>query len=489
MNKPYFSHKKFIILFFIIAILSLIVSPDINAQITKKDVNAIVNSFMGRTSVKTGCEDDYSIYDLLIITPSKFTRSLYPLVTHKNNMGVSTRLVTLSEVYDRVSWQGRDNPEKIKYFIKTAIEEWGIKYVLLVGSFRYMPIRYVHNYYQWEYNNTIFYIESKFLSDLYFADIYDENGDFSSWDSNGNGVYGEWLVNKTADDTIDLYPDVYLGRIPCRNNFELRIVVKKIINYERTKCSDSWFKKIVVVGGDTYPAKAFDPNWTAYEGEEINQMVLENMSGFEPVKLWASDGTLTGPKDAIKAINMGCGFINFEGHATPVSWAAHPPNDESIFIQGLSTMNMKYLFNGKKLPICIVGGCNPLQFDTNFANIFKDPFSLYTWAPECWGWKLTRKWGGGSIATLGPTGLGMNKEDKVAFSGGNDFLTPSFFWEYNINGTDILGEVWGKTICHYLNKYPINWSEIASGDSSVDARTVQQWVLFGDPSLKIGGYS
>jgi len=42
-------------------------------------------------------------------------------------------------------WYGRDNPEKIKYFIKTAVEQWGIKYVMLVGDYKKIPVRYVYN--------------------------------------------------------------------------------------------------------------------------------------------------------------------------------------------------------------------------------------------------------------------------------------------------------------------------------------------------------
>jgi hypothetical protein len=46
----------------------------------------------------------------------------------------------------------------------------------------------------------------------------------------------------------------------------------------------------------------------------------------------------------------------------------------------------------------------------------------------------------------------------------------------------------GNTISDYLDHFPINWSQCATNDSADDAKTVQQTVLFGDPSLKIGGY-
>ncbi|MGF3555146.1 MAG: hypothetical protein ACQXXF_07790, partial [Thermoplasmatota archaeon] len=57
------------------------------------------------------------------------------------------------------------------------------------------------------------------------------------------------------------------------------------------------------------------------------------------------------------------------------------------------------------------------------------------------------------------------------------------------NGTRILGDAWGHSITNYLNNYPINWSTPSSKDYAIDAKTVQEWVLFGDPSLRIGGYA
>jgi hypothetical protein len=96
---------------------------------------------------------------------------------------------------------------------------------------------------------------------------------------------------------------------------------------------------------------------------------------------------------------------------------------------------------------------------------------------------------GGSIATIGCTGLGMSKEDKESFSGAGDYLEPTFFHEFGVNGTTILGKAWGNAISDYLNHYPIDWNTPAAKDSAIDAKTVQQWALFGDPSLKIGGYS
>ena len=76
--------------------------------------------------------------------------------------------------------------------------------------------------------------ESSFISDLYYSDIYkiiDNKTVFDDWDSNGNGIFAEW--NEQGKDILDLTPDVHIGRLPCRYDFEVKIMVDKIINYEK----------------------------------------------------------------------------------------------------------------------------------------------------------------------------------------------------------------------------------------------------------------
>ena len=75
-----------------------------------------------------------SNFDLLIIAPKHFIRYIQPLAIHKEKYGLKTKIVDIEDVYFEMFWKGRDEAEKVKYFIKQAIEEWGIKYVLLFGG-------------------------------------------------------------------------------------------------------------------------------------------------------------------------------------------------------------------------------------------------------------------------------------------------------------------------------------------------------------------
>ena len=481
-------------LVFFVIVFGFLFGPSITAQ-----TSYLSNEISDNKTGYIGEKSSPVIYDLLIIAPEEYSDALQPLIVHKNRVGIKTNLVTLDEVYDQMLWQGRDEAEKIKYFIKTAKEEWGITYVMFVGDFHTVPIRYIYNA-----DNNTGWNEPCFISELYYADLYDKNHNFSSWDNSDNGIYGEWYGEIAQDPDIDLYPDVFVGRLACINEAEVRVMVDKIITYETTAYGQEWFNRFVVVAGDTYP-ESENPNWIGNEGEINTLNAIENMSGFEPIKLWTSDGSFTGKKDVIRAVNKGCGFLLFEGHANAFTWSTHPSNEAQTWINGLNTVTMDFLRNKQMLPVCVVGGCHNNEFDVTPDNLIKGlkeeglqyfssktvPFGSfwkYIWIRECWGWKLTRISTGGSIATIGCTGLGMSKEDKESFSGAGDYLEPTFFHEYGVNGTTILGKVWGNTISDYLNHYPINWQTPAAKDFAIDAKTVQQWALLGDPSLKIGGY-
>lgn len=451
-------------------------------------------------------------YDLLIITPADFTEVLQPLVTHKESHDMSTAMVTLTDIYAGTyfSVEGRDEPEQIKYFIKNAVEEWGITYVLLVGGMQgqqyswYLPVRYTNNHAGSP-------SEEGFISDLYYADLYKYDGEtivFADWDSNGNGVFAEY--SSMSKDIMDLHPDVYLGRLPCRSVADVEVMVNKIITYENGKPRDQeWFNKMLLIGGDTYP-NAGDPE--AYEAEidtALSGSYMENVVELE--QLWASTGTLTGQADVEAAISAGCGFVHMAGHANPGTLVTHPPKDDESTIIILDIYNippvnaiyalyggsisdavekltapwMPTLTNGDKLPIVVVGGCHNNQFNTSLLNIFKYGFvNAYGYGihvPKCWSWWLTSLEDGGSIATLGNTGLGMGIPAWDYTEGLDGWLFPRFFYHYGVDGMDILAPLQAASIDDYVNTFNIN-----QGDA--DRQMVTQWALFGDPSLKIGGY-
>ena len=455
-------------------------------------------------------------YDLVIIAPKTFSNELQRLVNHKNKYEIKTTLKTLEDIYSEYS--GADKPEQIKYFIKDAIETWNIKYVMLVGGLTsilkgtprddenqgtkdwYLPVRYTNLK---EMGGTY---DPGFISDLYYADIYDGQGNFSSWDSdkNGNsdGIYAAWTqFASKPKDYIDFYPDVYVGRLACRSLNEVQTVVTKIIAYEKYKHKTNWYDNMVGIGGDSHD----DSDTTDYlEGELACDYVLENyMTEFNPVKLYASykttdSGHIPSPDNIIREVSAGCGFLLFEGHGNPGSWNTHWPGiyNWGDTPGGIDVTDFYKLKNDINLPICVIGGCHNSEFNVSIASTI-DPNEEFMWTygqpiGECFSWHLVRLSKGGTIASFGNTGLGYGAVGNYGDQDGDGIDLPDtlealggyqirMFFKTIDEGEDILGAAWGKSTRYYLNTFP-------GMDDQTDAKTVEQWPLLGDPSLKMGGY-
>lgn len=433
-------------------------------------------------------------YDLLIITPNRFKLWILPLYFHKTRMGVSTKIQSVESIYE--DFEGRDKPEQIKYFIKYAKEEWGIKYVLLFGGLKthldakdrdnrnegstawYVPVRYVQpdRYFNGH------------ISDLYYADIYKNDGtEFEDWDSNSNDIFGE------DDEIIDLYPDVYYGRLPCRNILEVRTVVNKIIKYEKPSIfGKPWMEKMIAIGGQTFQFFEGIP-----DGEWLCDLSIEDMGDMitEVVKVYSSNNDTGGPvpvpKDIVDEYSKGAGFVLFQGHGSAHSWDTHwadEPGTEA-WAGPFTNYNMPGLTNGRKLPIVVVGGCHNGIFNTTLIKSINDPPNLdesmyHTYGlpiMNCFSWKLVLKSRGGAIASTGCTDYGLGSSHPYYLSGA---LESNFFYEIGKeeNPATTVGAAHSGSIIKYMDDFDI------SADYSSNVYCITEYQLFADPSLKIGGY-
>lgn len=442
--------------------------------------------------------------DMVIIAPSSFSSRLQPLVKHKNNIGVVTFLKKAEDIYDEYP-QGRDRAEKIKLFIKDAIEDYNISYVLLVGGRIgqkkqwYIPVRESNNndIYLWEYGH---------ISDLYYSDIYKYNEtsmtmEFDDWDSDGDGIFAEWYVMEEPDDIMDFQPDVHVGRLACRYPRDVTTVVNKIIRYETLPHLSFWNNRMITVGGDTFWNSSNSPG---YEGEIIVNFTgqLMEQAGYNVKKLFTSLGTLKRPIDVILAWNPGAAFIHLSGHSNPGELVTHAPGSKP-WVYALTVNEMPFLINGGRLPILVVGGCHTSQFNVTTWNFIdgilregiqyftgsppydNGSFMLYNWIPECWSWKLVRMKQGGAIATIGNTGLGYDNLGSVldALAG---YVESHFFYHASQKTYTTLGEIHSRTITDYTEDFHEEINTLDGWDSNrLHRKTIEQWVLLGDPSLKI----
>jgi len=394
--------------------------------------------------------------NLLVIAPAEFSSALQPLIDHKNQHSIATTLQTTEDIY--ATYQGRDQAEKIKYAIADAVETQGIAYVLLVGEVYKLPIRESETSYHGYYDETV-------ITDLYYADLFDSQGNFCSWNANNNSIFGE------QGDKVDLYPDVNLGRLACSSVEQVNITVDKIIHYETETYGSSWYKNIILIGGNTFP---FPGN----EGEELNTMVMHIMSQFTPEIIWVSKHNFN--RHTISStITKGAGFLDYSGHGLEYGMFTHPTS--YIGSKSYNSLYIKDLKNGYKLPIMYFDACSTAKLDfvvqdiLNYRvyflfNALAHALKLNTSRKlTCYAWAFVAHQGGGAIATIGAT--------RVAF-GGNDEgagkISLEFFSAYN--SSQYLGEMNTKMQTGYIN------------DVHGDSFTVEEFILLGDPTLQLGGY-
>ncbi len=445
-------------------------------------------------------------YHMVIIAPSEFSLVLQPLIDHKNNHNIRTILKTTDEIY--TEYEGRDNPERIKYFIKDAVEQWNICYVLLVGGKEQVPVRYVTVYSSvselhldgMTFNPCSIKISTSsptFISDLYYADVYDNTGNFCNWDSNNNSVFGE-VDGETLIDTVDLFPDVYIGRLLCQTTTDVEIVVNKIITYETTAYGQEWFNNLILCGGDTHPngflketffCKAVEnktgvQSRCAWEGEYMSDLIADILDTFHSKKYFASGlfgiraKSLT-TKNINTAINDGAGFLYFNLHGSPDLMLTFLPFNSKYTIplpypDGYKISEVSQLTNGYNFPIVVFLSCSTGDFSE-----VSSPFA----------WEFVKHETGGSIASFAPTTIGLELPGTLAASVWTGKEAISIFEAY-ADGKNTLGEIWSESIIRHLED-EVAWSLHEVFDDPVlwmNYLSLENWMLFGDPSLKIGGY-
>jgi len=433
-------------------------------------------------------------YDMVIIAPHAFESKLQPLIDFKNTKGLKTTFKAVEDILD--TYPGSDPPEQMKYFIKDAYDTWGITYVLLVGGLKshllandkdtrsagwkawWVPVRYV-NIPQGE--------DEGCLSDLYYGCVYNSTGGFDSWDSNGDGVYAAWNAPNAKNDVFDLYPEVYVGRLPVSNKREVDHIVKKIITYESTSPAEKpWYPSFIGIGGKTFGYYDGKPdgeylcdltyNLTKTAIPNLNLVSVyssnKNTSGFTPITT-----------DIQNAFSQGAGYVDFQGHGNPFVWDTiwYDGSYPKDWCGGITLFNFLRLSNRQKLPIVVVGGCHNGLYNVSLLNTLRDKngsryFTYGVPIPVCFSWGLVLKYPGGAIASTGCTGFGMGYQgNPVSLSAE---LEVNFFAQIG-NGSMTLGQAHSGAIKKFLDEEEIN---------QVEAFCITNWALFGDPSLRLGGY-
>ena len=256
---------------------------------------------------------------LIIVNDSSFVSAATPLMDWKNEKGVKT--IILSNYSD---YEGRDKAEKIRNMIKDFYEKENIQWVLLAGDAEddLIPIREVYNpdvvvvggeseYSSWDDNYK--------PTDFYYADLT------GSWDDNNNSVWGESAEYNGEIDEISWVPEVYVGRLPADNPYELSVMINKSLKYEEDPDSGDWMNKMLLAGAisSTSPpedeARLTEYIWENYVIDEMNFTHLaKTTSSFTPsIPLYPNTLNALNATSFVTEFNSGYSTVIIAGHADP----------------------------------------------------------------------------------------------------------------------------------------------------------------------------
>jgi len=292
--------------------------------------------------------------ELLVVVPDAWRAQAERLVHYKQDTGLSAALLTLGEIEN--GFAGVDQPERIKRAIEQRHRVNGVEYVLLAGDVDQFPARYIKAMNtEW---GTVWY-----PSDLYYADLYDVNGVFEDWDADGDGIFAELDFGHTAQgsrfnlDSINIYPDVAIGRVPASTESEMATYVDKVIRYEFAAREsrdfaypDAWFRRaLFLVDGGSSPF--------GDETESSQQEAPLAASGFNILHRYQDDAPWSGLTDQqradeiVRLLNDGVGFLHVMGHGGRTGYAGW-----------LTANDVAGLTNPDKLPVVVAISCYTAQF-------------------------------------------------------------------------------------------------------------------------------
>ncbi len=192
----------------------------------------------------------------------------------------------------------------------------------------------------------------------------------------------------------DLVPEIAVGRLAVNTLEEAQTVVEKIINYDQTTRQAAWQQRALFVADN--PDSAGD--FPAVSDEIIANYIpkdLEIIRAYLPGSPPAVPAT-SAEIEATRAIisntlQSGVWLVQYAGHGAPERWA-HESIWRNNYVPGLT--------NGDMLPVVMTFNC----LDGYFAHT--DP-ALASIAEV-----MLRRAGGGSIAAISPSGLGVTSDQQ-----------------------------------------------------------------------------
>jgi len=242
----------------------------------------------------------------LLVGDAAMFDEFQPLLDWKTQKGVPAEAVDVAWIY--ANYTGEDNQERIKACIKDYVENRGTVWVVLAGDNTIVPDRDCYGSVNGGDTTA-----TNIPTDLYYAGLDDMD-----WDDDDDNVAAE--VN---DDTIDMGPDVYVGRIPIRTEAQATAVVNKTLDYEKNAPATGFAEDMVLTG-----VRLWDPG----DAEGKNELMYTGWIDphWDPVRVRFYDTNTDFPGGAsyqVSPTNMdavigdGYNFLHMATHGSSTIWS------------------------------------------------------------------------------------------------------------------------------------------------------------------------
>ncbi|HEX7319314.1 MAG TPA: C25 family cysteine peptidase [bacterium] len=193
-------------------------------------------------AVRQEREDDI---EYVIITSASLSPGYSSLADWRSRQGWRTAVIDIEWIHE--NYDGYDDQERIRNFLKEFHETRGLIWVVLGGDADIVPVREAYLPYQGD---------PYLAADLYYADLD------GTWDANGNHQYGEF-----SGDSVDLFSDVFVGRIPAGSAINVADFFSKLYQFERDPPGE-YLQKMLLPSVMLFPA--YD-----YHGRVVNNTIAD----------------------------------------------------------------------------------------------------------------------------------------------------------------------------------------------------------------------
>lgn len=173
---------------------------------------------------------DTESVEYLVVTTAALSEAFEPLVRWKTRKGVRAETVTLEEIYEQ--YEGESNTVKIKQCLKDYFVNRGLKWVLLGGDNTVVPVQgcFISC-------NGLSYSDAP--SDLFYA-CFDKT---FNWNTDGDNRVADFFL-----DDVDLYPEIFVARLPVRTGGQVEAFVDKLLKYETAPNEDGYVNRMLLSG-------------------------------------------------------------------------------------------------------------------------------------------------------------------------------------------------------------------------------------------------